>query len=281
MSIDTLQSKIQEKKCPLALSLDPSIEDVPACYREGAASTASACAGFTRAVLEAAADLVPAVVFDPAWYIALGPEGLTLLHALLARAGELGLYTLVETLRCDEGDGAALGARTWFEDYGADGLCTAAFTGSDGIRPYLPYVREQGKGLFLLARTAGRSAWEVQDLLSGDRVVHTALLDLAVRWGGKGHGRSGYAPVGAVVAGPSLKELRKQYDRLFFLLPHGCPVEEAQAAFDCLGHGALLETPRGLLRAWRAGEDEPPALRVRAAVQRHWEELRREVQVLG
>ncbi len=252
MSIDVLQTKIREKRCPLALALRAEPDDLPPDSRSG--STAADCERYLSSLLDAAAPLVPAVTFDPLGYLALGPEGLAVLGRLVERAGALGLYVLVKPMRSDGAAGAALSAKLWFDGFGADGVCVGAFTGSDGVRPYLPYCKA-GKSVFLLARTDGRSAREVQDLLSGDRVVHTVLLDLAVRWGGALVGASGYQGIGAVVSGAPLRALRPRYDRLFFLVPGGCPLKEAQYAFDEFGHGALLETPEDLPAVWRDAAD--------------------------
>lgn len=257
MSVDVLLEKIRKKKCPLALTLNVSPDDIPPDFP---ADDASPAAAYVTSVLDAAAELVPAVSFDPGWYAALGPQGLRILHDLIAEAKRRGLYVLVKTLRSDGEEGAALSASTWFGTFEADGLCVSAYTGSDGVKPYLPWCRERGKSLFLLARTENRSAREVQDLISGDRVVHTVMLDFATRWGGRLIGPCGYSQVGAVAAGPELRQLRKLYDRTFFLVP---PVaaKEAQYAFDEFGHGALWETPRALLSAWKnAKTGEQPLL---------------------
>lgn len=252
MSIDVLQKKIREKRCALALALRAGADGLPPDCQSGA--PASGCERYLSALLDEAAPLVPAVTFDPLSYLAFGPEGLAALGRLVERARALGLYVLLKSMRSDGESGAALSARVWFDGFGADGVCAGAFTGSDGVRPYLPYCKA-GKSLFLLARTDGRSAREVQDLLSGDRVVHTVLLDLAVRWGGALVGASGYQGIGAVVSGAPLRALRPRYDRLFFLIPGGCPLKEARYAFDEFGHGAVLETPDALTAAWRDAED--------------------------
>ncbi len=273
MSVDILMEKIRKKKCPLVLTLNVTPGDVPPGLPTGGAP---AVAAYATSVLDAAAELVPAVSFDPAWYVALGPQGFLILRDLITEAKRRGLYVLVKTLRSDGEEGAALAASTWFGTFGADGLCVSAYTGSDGVKPYLPWCGEQQKSLFLLARTENRSAREVQDLLSGDRVVHTAMLDLAARWGGKLIGSCGYAQIGAVAAGPDLRQLRRLYDRTFFLVP---PVgaKEARYAFDEFGHGALWETPRALLSAWK--EDGNPAS-VSDRLNRLKVDLRTYVQVI-
>ncbi len=252
MSIELLQEKIHKQKTPVLLPLDPA--SVPPAMGDGAAGLER----FGAALLEALAGTVPAVKLDPAWYLVHGPEGLRAMERLCEKAHALDYYVIVETRRSDDEDGAALCARTWFEGpCQADALSVGAFSGSDGIRPYLPWCEERGKALFVTARTANRSAREVQDLLSGDRVVHTVMLDLVLRWGGDRSGQSGYLPVGAAVGaarGGPLAALRAQYDRLFFLV-EGTEPKAARGAFDRFGQGAIVEAPRRALDAGNEQED--------------------------
>lgn len=73
-----------------------------------------------------------------------------------------------------------------------------------------------------MVKTSNRSSVEVQDLLTGGRLVHTAMADLVSRWGSDLYGKCGYSQVAAVVGASYpqvLKSLRAKYDRMFFLVP--------------------------------------------------------------
>ena len=126
----------------------------------------------------------------------------------------------------------------------------------DSIKPFLPYCRDGGKSLFILVKTSNRSSVEVQDLLSGGRLVHTAMADLVNRWGGELWGKYGYSQVAAVVGAPYpeiLRSLRAKYDRMFFLVPgygaQGGTAKSVQHAFDRFGHGAVVCAARSILGA--------------------------------
>ena len=103
----------------------------------------------------------------------------------------------------------------------------------------------------------------MQDLLSGDRVVYTAMADLALRWGVELIGKYGYSEIGAVVGATfpqTIKLLREKYDRLFFVVPgygaQGGTAKNVALAFDRFGHGAIVSASRSILNAWRtAGSD--------------------------
>ena len=303
MSVDTLQAKIRKKKNPTVLAMDIRgdmlPEEILAQARQGgAAALAEAIANFGTDILKAVAAVVPAVKFNTAYYEALGPDGLKALQALCTAASELGYYVMLETLRSDQADTAALYARACFGDpdggdgqeplYRADALCIGAFSGSDGVRPYLDHCRCGDKSLFVLARTPNKSAREVQDLLSGDRVIHTVMTDLAMRWSTGLFAKSGYSELGVILGAPAatLRDLRQRYDRLFFLVPgYGMPgygAKDVQYAFDKFGHGAVIEAPASLLAAWKdpAAAGAGPAEACRAAVEKMRGELARHVTVI-
>lgn len=289
MSMDLLQEKIRKKKNPVLLSLDIGPDQVPPSM--AAEDRAASVRQYGTAVLETLADLIPAVELDPAWFLPMGAAGLETMAELLSRAEKLGYYRIVRTMRSDLEEEAAQQGALWFgpdSPFQPDALCIGAFAGSDGVRPYLPYCADGGKGLFVLARTANKSAREVQDLLSGDRVVHTVMLDLAMRWSAGLLGRFGYSQVGAVLGiprGTALRELRERYDHLFYLVQgYGTPgllAKDVQFAFDRFGHGAIVEAPGSLLSAWQredAGDD--PLAEVRAAAEKLRRDLAAHVTVI-
>ena len=191
---------------------------------------------------------------------------------MLAYAKSLGYYVLLDTAQSPTpvtGDalaqacfgGIPVGTQR-FTPLACDGLSLQPYQGSDAVQALLPYTA-QDKSLFLQARTANKSAREMQDLLSGDRVLHQVVMDLAMRWCGEKYGRSGYANIGVVISGTHpdfLIRFRRKYDRLFFLVPgygsRGAYGKDVQHAFDRAGHGAVVCAGRTLLYAYeKAGSD--------------------------
>ena len=149
-------------------------------------------------------------------------------------------------------------------------------------------LRSRGKSVFLQARTANKSAREMQDLIAGGRVVHTVVADLAVRWSTDLIGASGYSSVGLVSGPPyadALQKLRSQYDRLFLIVPgvggQGMALRDARLAFDKFGHGAAVEAGR-VTDAWRraAASGGDPVQKARGAAERLRSELQQWVQVI-
>jgi orotidine-5'-phosphate decarboxylase len=152
----------------------------------------------------------------------------------------------------------------------------------------LPYLRgENPKNLFVVVKSSNRSSQEVQDLLSGDRVIHTAMADLTLRWSTDLFGKCGYGEVGAVVgalAPRAIQELRKRYDTLFFLVPgygaQGGVAKHAAYAFDRLGHGAVICASRSIIGAWQEQGTPDYVETAQTAVERMKRQLENYVTVL-
>ena len=139
-----------------------------------------------------------------------------------------------------------------------DAILTSAYIGSDGLKPYINMLKECQKDLFVVVRSANKTAPELQDLLTGGRLVHVSLADQLNRLGAPFVGKSGYsriAAVGAASSADSLKNLRMKYKNLFVLLD-GSDYPNANAkncscAFDALGHGAAACVGLSVTAAWK------------------------------
>ena len=295
MSIELLQGKIRNLKSPVCFGFDPMPDRIPPyllaeareAYGDTPRALTSAYETFGRALLEALAPSVPAVKFQPVCFEALGAEGMAVLDRLTRFARELGMYVIMDTSFCSIEAIAQLEAQTCFgatkigeADYSpfyTDAATLNAYFGSDGIRPFLPYCKEQEKAVFLLVRSSNRSGREVQDLLAGDRTLYTVMADLAVRLSSTEdlYGQSGFSSIGIMVGGTQpkiLEQLRSRYDRLFFFVTgygaQGGRAADVRYAFNRVGHGAVVCAARSILCAWQKNENDPEGrLFVDAAVK--------------
>lgn len=281
MSIDVLQEKIRKTKNPSMVGLDPSPETVPphliqeAVSQHGATLEALSFAyeTFCAALLTALKGVVPAVKVQSACFDALGAPGVSAMQRVLKLAQKLGYYVVLDSMRGDVGIIAELCARSLFgqvqvgeetfQPYVCDGITLNGYLGGDSIAPFLPYCEKDKKNLFILVKTSNRTSMEVQDLLSGGRLVHTAMADLVNRWGAGMQGKCGYSQVAAVVGAtyPNiLKTLRSKYPGMFFLVPgygaQGGTAKSVSNAFDRLGHGAVVSASRSIIAAWKKAETD-------------------------
>ena len=252
MSVDALQEKIRKTKNPCVLCLDAAGDCVPPQFD-------GLCA-YYEALLRRLKGVIPGVRVSFGSFALLGGEGLRLLARITELAAELGYYVILdapELLSAQAAEQAAgvLGA----EDCGFawNGLVLPAYGGSDVIRPFAKLTKN-GKALFPVVRTANRSAAELQDLLSGNRLVHVAAADIISRVGEDFPGKFGYNQIGAVAAASSadsLRSLRTKYPKLFLLLD-GMDYPNANAkncsfAFDKLGRGAAACVGSAVTDAWK------------------------------
>ena len=266
MSIDVLQDKIRKTKNPSMVDLALSTQDLPVFLLEQAQSKAAAYGRFCLDMLEKLKGCVPAVRVGFTAFAMLGPEGLTQMTDVLNAAREMGYYVVLEApqvLSPMMAHGVAEAVFGEHAAYPCDGLILGVYPGSDVIKPFLPYVKSDNKDLFAVVRTSNKSAPEIQDLLTGSRLVHVAAADQINRFGADVVGKFGYSRV-SVMAGAnapeSLKSLRTKYPRLFLLIDDmdysGCNAKNCSFAFDKFGHGAVVCAGPTITMAWKNAESD-------------------------
>ena len=299
MSADLLIDKIREKHCPCCVGLDTRPEYIPVPLVEetrtalaaagrsagAAALYAAAAFRFNARLLDAVADLIPAVSLQCSHYDLYGPAGAETLRRTVLYAREKGLYVILDGKRNDVGLVAEACADSFFagvdlggehyEPYPVDALTVESYPGSDGIKPFLKYCDRHM--IFVMTRSTGKSAYEIQELVAGDRALYRVIASRIERWGADHVGEYGYSSVGAVVGATSprsLGELRASCHRTFLLVPgygaQGGDGESVRYAFDSDGRGALVSASRSVLTAWkkRVGDGEGFAEAARDAVLR-------------
>ncbi len=275
MSIDKLQEKIRKTKNPHAVDFSVLPSHIPAHIIESESTFASAYKRFCLELLEGLKDTVPAVRFDFGEFSLLGTEGLIALEQVLSFAKSCGYYVLLDGVESLSAQSAYRASEILFSHHCPwcfDGLIIPACIGSDAIRPYVSRLKEMNKSLFIVSRTANRSAPEMQDLLTGTRLAHVAKTDIVNRFAEPLIGRYGYSQI-AVMAGASsadsIRTLRSKFKSIFLLLD-GCDYPNANAkncshAFDSLGHGALACAGVTVTAAWQ--ETNEPDKYVELAIE--------------
>ena len=307
MSFDVLQDKIKAKKNPTVAGLDARAEYVPPFilkkhmnrHGESLEAAAQAVLEFDKGLMDALADVVPAVKPQSAYFEMLGWRGMQALEEVIAYAKSKDLFVIADVKRGDIGSTAAAYSEAWLGStqvggtacpvFDADCVTLNGYMGSDAIKPFLKDCAERDKCAFVLAKTSNPSSMEFQDIVAGDRLVYTVMGDLIQRWGQGTEGRYHYQALGAVVGAthPSvLKELRYRLDKTVFLVPgygaQGGTAADVRYAFDALGRGAIVNASRSIMCAWQKtgkdGADYQEAARTAAEQMR--DEIRRYVTIL-
>ena len=183
---------------------------------------------YNRTIIDAIADIVPAVKPQIAMYEALGPAGVDIYTMTCEYAAQQGLYVLGDIKRGDIGSTAAAYAHHLngvgdFDPWHEDAVTVNPYLGTDGITPFVEAAAEADKDIFVLVRTSNPSSSELQmlDLADGTK-VYEHVADLVEGWGAETIGSHGYSRVGAVVGATHPEEgkaLRERMPHTFFLVP--------------------------------------------------------------
>ncbi|MCD8050181.1 MAG: orotidine-5'-phosphate decarboxylase [Clostridiales bacterium] len=297
MSFDRLQQAIIRTKNPTVAGLDARLEYVPqpmidraiAQYGETRKAAAEAIFAFNCGLIDALYDIVPAVKPQAAYYELLGWEGMEMLERTIRYAREKGMYVIADVKRGDIGATASAYAEGWLGKtvvgdaqlpcFDADCVTVNGYMGADAVNPFLKIANQEDKALFVLVRTSNPSAVDLQDLEIGGGKIYDVMGALAAKWGEGYLDCYGYNRVGAVVGATwpeQLAQLRKALPHTFLLVPgygaQGGTAEDVRFAFDEKGHGAIVNSSRGIMCAWKktgnAGADYQDAARAAAIEMR-------------
>lgn len=276
MSFDRLISKIIATQNPTVLGLDPKLDFVPVDLKKEAYEThgktlegaADALLRFSKALIDAVYDIVPAVKPQAAYYEMYGWQGVRALANTISYAQSKGMFVIVDGKRGDIGTTMEAYADGWlgitevegtsFTPFGGDALTVNGYLGTDGIEPLIKICQKHDKGIFVLAKTSNPSSGELQDTLINDKTVYETMASLCEQWGEALPGKHGYSGVGAVVGATypeQLRELRLKFPKLFFLVPgygaQGGSGTSIAGAFDKNGMGAIINASRSMMCAWQ------------------------------
>ena len=283
--MDRLIEAIEDKQNPSVVGLDPTEALVPkqivASFAEEiaeqvedpteapAAQLSVAFFEFNRAIIDAVADIVPAVKPQIAMYEALGPAGIDAYSMTCEYAKQQGLYVLGDVKRGDIGSTAAAYAEGWlsgapiegqvFKSFDADCVTLNGYMGSDSIKPFLEAAKGEDKCAFVLVKTSNPGSGELQDLKIADgRTIYEAMGELNESIAAGTQGKYGFTMAGAVTGATypeQIQDLRARLPHTFFLVPgygaQGGTAEDVKYAFNEKGHGAIVNSSRGIMCAWK------------------------------
>lgn len=292
MSVDILQEKIRKCKNPTMLEFCVPEDQLPDHLVSEEGSSVRGYGRFCREIMAELKGVVPAVRFSFLSFAMLGAEGLAELTTVMKEARKLGYYVVLDLPEMYSPDAAKLAADQLTGDstcFPCDGVIIPGYAGSDILKPFLDVLVDQKKSVFVVARTANRSAPELQDLRCGARLVHVVAADHVNRYTGQSFGKHGYANVG-IVAGASssesLRELRSKYPRLFLIMDGAdypnANAKKCSSGFDKFGHGAVAVLGRSVTLAWQESSEQGGNYldAVREAAERMRKNLTRYVNIL-
>lgn len=276
LTIDRLIRRIDEKACPIVVGLDPLIQFIPYHIKQQALleygntkkAAAEAIFRFNQELLEATHLLIPAVKLQMACYELYGAEGVDVFHKTALLASSYDLTVIDDSKRNDIGSTAQLYALGHLGNpplikgeivlNQPDFLTINPYIGSDTIDPFINECHNHNKGVFVLVRTSNPSAKEYQEAQIDNKPLYERIAcDLNVK-AQELVGKSGFSSIGAVVGATWPDEtirLRAILPKSYFLVPgygaQGGTADQVVAAFDGTGYGALINSSRSIIFAYR------------------------------
>ena len=276
-----LIEKIAQMQNPSVVGLDSLLDYIPqhikdekfATYGDTFDAAAQSILEYNKAIIDQICDIVPAVKPQAAYYEMYSWQGMWALCETVKYAQEKGMIVIMDGKRNDIGSTmqayakAHLGTSTVngkeLSAFGSDMLTVNGYLGSDGVNPLLPICDEQDKGIFVLVKTSNPSSGELQDQKIGDKSIYETMGAMCEQWGSQTENNYGYSRVGAVVGATypeQLAEMRQKMPHTFFLVPgygaQGGGANVVAGAFDKNGLGAIVNSSRAILTAWKkAGTD--------------------------
>lgn len=258
MVIDRLIEGIMDKKNPCIVGIDPEWEKIPECYKAETLSPADAVLQWGLDVIDAVADIVPAVKPQMAFFEVFGAEGVCVHQKIVRRGQDKGIFVVDDSKRNDIGNTAKAYAYAHLSKDGpinADFMTVSPFLGSDSLQPFVDAVCKDEKGLFVLVKTSNPSSVEISEAINRQgQTICEWLAEYVHETGRSCVGRYGYSAIGAVVGATFPAEARKLRGIMknnFFLVPgfgaQGGTADDVAACFNEDGLGAIISSSRGIL----------------------------------
>ena len=265
--IDRLIASIKQKNTPCIVGLDPALNRMPSNWlnnqeitaKSSIAAQAEAIYQYNLMVLDAIADLVPAVKPQCAYYELFGSAGFIALEKTIMAARDRDLLVILDVKRGDIASTAAAYAQSYLPSqpqrpYEADAITIVPYLGSDCLDPFFEEATKWGKGIFVCVKTSNPGASIIQEQQIGDKYLYEIVADLIKPAAAKSIGESGYSGIGAVVGATypeAAIKLRQQLPNSLFLVPgvgaQGGGNEGIKACFNPDGLGAVVSSSRAIM----------------------------------
>jgi orotidine-5'-phosphate decarboxylase len=254
-----LTEAIRKKDSRCVVGLDPRIDQMPAFIDAG--KTCAAITEFHELVLEAVADLVPAVKPQLAFFEQYGLAGMQAFENTVRAAKQRGLLVIADGKRNDISSTAEAYANAYLgkDVFDCDALTVTPYLGRDSLVPFVDACNKHGKGLFVILKTSnpGSKDFEDQPLVATGRPLYEKIAGMLNELGEGLVDESGYSAIGAVIGATFPEEgrrLRALMPKALILVPgYGAQGGSAKAAAECFnddGLGAIVNSSRGITYAF-------------------------------
>ncbi len=260
MIVDQLFQAV-ENQGHVCVGLDTDLSYVPDELKEGYATHGESILAFNKAIIDATYDVAACYKVQVAYYEALGIEGMTAYRDTLAYIHKKKSLRICDIKRGDIQQTAAMYAKAHFEgDFEGDWVTLNAYMGvQDSLEPFLQYIQEKNKGIFVLIRTSNKGALDFQYIKDGqDRPLYEEVGRQLEALSREYIGTCGYSSIGGVVGCTNNEKgalLRNKIKHMFLLIPgYGAQGGGARDVVPYLinGNGGVVNSSRGIIQAHKS-----------------------------
>ena len=273
-AMDVLIEKIKKYNNPTVIGVDTRYDMVPTCvrnkYGKDIEGMCKAMLEYSKALIDATYDIVPAVKLQNAYFEMYGVEGIKLYKAMIDYCREKGMVVMADVKRGDIGSTSAGYSRAYLGKntiegeekpvFDVDFATVNPYMGSDCVIPFVEDCKKYDKGIFVLVKTSNKSSGEIQDVKAEDgEEIYKKVAKLVNSWGEELIGEYGYSSVSSVVGATypkQLQELREIMPHSYFLIPgygaQGGKAEDIALGFDKNGLGGIVNATRSLMCAYKS-----------------------------
>jgi orotidine-5'-phosphate decarboxylase len=198
-------------------------------------------------VIQIAADRVPVVKLQAAYYAALGTDGVEMMIRLIKYAHRLGLLVILDAKRADIGETMVQYGNEVFGIHGADACTFVPYLGPTFLPAWIPWL-SKGRCVISMIRTSNPDAGTLQDCTFDNGMhLYEVVASLVGDWNNEVWQKTGgEGSVGGVVGATWPKEALScrniAGDKVFFLVP---------------GYGAQSGTAEDAVRGLVTSQGEP------------------------
>lgn len=173
-AIGDLRETQDKNKSMICVGLDIDPKKVPQKF----AGSIKGYYDFAARIIESTQDIVCAYKPNIAFFMALGPEGLSLLEKIIKKIPD-DVRVILDGKMGDIGNTASYYAAAAFDRFKADWVTLNPYMGYDAIRPFLDYP---GKGAFILCLTSNTGSRDFQLMHVVNKPVYMYVAEKVAYW---------------------------------------------------------------------------------------------------
>jgi orotidine-5'-phosphate decarboxylase len=176
--LEKLDACVTKNNSLLCVGLDPDVDKLPAGRDQFS---------FNQAIIDATADLVCAFKPNPAFYEALGDEGIVHLEKTCdyIRQQYPDVPIILDSKRGDIGNTNKAYAQSAFKIMQADAVTLHPYFGKESLLPFLEY---HNKGIIIMCKSSNPGGGELQDLTVGDvKLYEYVAHQVVTEWNDHGN----------------------------------------------------------------------------------------------